>query len=107
MIRVSIYKKSGLYEGFAVTGHSGYNEFGKDIICAAVSALVINTVNSIENFTEDAFELTSDEEQGMIEVRFKSEPGHDSRLLLDSMVQGLEGVRKESKDYIEIIYKEE
>ena len=36
-------------------GHAGYAEPGQDIVCAAVSALVINTINAIEAFTEDDF----------------------------------------------------
>ena len=34
-------------------GHAGYAEEGQDIICAAVSALIVNTVNSVETLTED------------------------------------------------------
>jgi uncharacterized protein YsxB (DUF464 family) len=33
--------------GFRVEGHAGYSIPGRDIVCAAISALTINTINSI------------------------------------------------------------
>ena len=55
MITVEIRKSNGEYVGFSSKGHAGYAEEGYDIICAAVSVLTVNTINSIEKFTDDAF----------------------------------------------------
>ena len=58
MIRVTVYKtRRHEYAGFDLSGHAGYEEAGHDIVCAAVSALVINTVNSVEQFTDDKNKL--------------------------------------------------
>ena len=38
--------------GFDLEGHAGYSEAGTDIVCAAVSVLVINTINAVEMYTE-------------------------------------------------------
>lgn len=103
MIQVVIYKN---HRGFNVTGHSGFAEAGSDIICAAVSTLVINTVNSLEQFTDDEFETFFDEDAAAIEVRFPNEPGKEAKLLLDSLVLGLNDVA-ESNGYVEIVYEEE
>ncbi len=68
MIKVTIYKTDGhKYAGFDISGHAGYDESGNDVVCAAVSAIVINTINSIERFTEDETSSVSDEESGTIE----------------------------------------
>ena len=40
-------------DSITIKGHAGYAEEGYDIICAAVSALTVNTINSIEQFTEE------------------------------------------------------
>ena len=54
MIEVTVYKTMRHeYAGFDMSGHAGYDDIGKDIVCAAVSVLVINTLNSIERFTDD------------------------------------------------------
>ena len=109
MIRVTVYKtRRHEYVGFDVSGHAGYAEAGSDIICAAVSALVITTVNSIEKFTEDETSCVSDEDSGSITFRFSESPSHDAGLLLDSMILGLEEIEdsSEHEEYIDIIFKE-
>ena len=47
MIQVQFKKEQGQYKSFQIEGHAEYAEEGEDIICAAVSALVINTAISI------------------------------------------------------------
>ena len=78
MIHVTIYKtKTHEYAGFDVEGHAGFAESGQDIVCAAVSMLVINTINSIEQLVSDEYTLTSDEEDGVIQFRLsKRDPAH-------------------------------
>lgn len=96
MINVSIYMTAdGLITGFRLSGHAFYSEYGKDIVCAAVSALVINTINSIEKFTSDKFSLTEDEDEGVIEFHMLSPISSGSNLLLSSLALGLEGIARE------------
>ena len=109
MIRVTVYKTGRHeYAGVDLSGHAGYENAGHDIVCAAVSVLVINTVNSIERFTEDKTSCISDEETGSIQFRFSHIPSHDASLLLDSMILGLEEIEdnNEYESYIDIIFKE-
>ena len=47
MIKAVFFKKSGVFTGFSVTGHAGFAESGKDIVCASVSSAVQLTVNGI------------------------------------------------------------
>ena len=91
-----------------MSGHAEYDEPGKDIVCAAVSALVSNAVNSIEHFTDDESSCGSGEESGMISFRCSHMPSHDASLLLDSMILGLEEIEdnNEYESYIDIIFKE-
>ena len=63
MIDVTLFQNdSGDYVGFRMTGHAEYAEYGSDIVCAAVSVLVINTINSVEKFTDDEFNSAVHEE---------------------------------------------
>lgn len=81
--------------GFTCMGHSGFAEAGEDIVCAAISVLVINAVNSIERFTQDEISVVTNEEEGLIDVRFHRASGRDATLLLDSMVLGLTEVKEQ------------
>ena len=107
MTKVTIFKQQGLYKGFEVSGHSGYADAGEDIVCAAVSALVINTINSIEEFTEDAF--TCDCKDGMIESwEFTSDVSAGTDLLMDALMLGLRNIVKSyGTDYLQVADTEE
>ncbi len=61
MIRITVTQKDGAYVSVESEGHADYAEEGQDIICSAVSALIVNAVNSIETFTEDRILCESDD----------------------------------------------
>ena len=50
MTHAVIFEKSGSHEivGFQTEGHAGYADAGSDIVCAAISVLVINAINSVQ-----------------------------------------------------------
>ncbi|MDE5620445.1 MAG: ribosomal-processing cysteine protease Prp [Ruminococcus sp.] len=50
MIHAEFYKSQGLLTGFSFSGHSGYAEAGKDIVCSAVSSAVQLTANMLDEF---------------------------------------------------------
>lgn len=103
MIRVWTTKVDGCYRTFHIDGHAGYAEMGEDIVCAAVSALVINTINSIEKFTEDAF--TCDCQDGMIKSwEFTSVISSGTTLLMDALMLGLRNIQKSyGEQYLQIV----
>ena len=80
-----------------------YAPSGNDIICAAVSALVFTTINSIGEFTESGFEVEQNEEKGHIYFRLKDGFTYDAELLLKSLKLGIEEIQKTyGKKYIRI-----
>jgi len=95
MIKVTIYKNhEKVYIGFDCIGHAGYANSGQDIICAGVSVLVINTINSIENLTKNLAIADSVEKTGMIQFRFQNTCDNSGKLLIDAMILGLEGIQQ-------------
>ena len=75
MTKVTFYQNSDLeYIGFTVEDHAGYAEENSDIVCTSISVLVINTINSIEKLTEDAF--TADENQEKACIKFEFDGNH-------------------------------
>ena len=47
MIHVKIEKKQAKYKKVTILGHALYDDYGKDIVCAAASSIVTSTVNGI------------------------------------------------------------
>ncbi|MBO5197568.1 MAG: ribosomal-processing cysteine protease Prp [Lachnospiraceae bacterium] len=95
MITVSVYTKDGKMTGFSVSGHAGFARRGSDIVCAAASVLVLNTINAVESFTEDTFQYEEDEEKGLIDFRILSDMTPETELLLKTLMLGLSGIQEE------------
>ena len=94
--------------GFEVCGHAGMADKGQDILCAAISVLVINSIHAIVRYTDDNPLVEADEERGLIQCRFDKSVGKDSDLLLKTMILGLENLEEnpEYEPYMNIIHKE-
>jgi len=109
MISVEIIRdsKKNIY-GFTISGHADYADEGKDIVCSAVSALSINTVNSVEAFTSDKFDIkTNDVEGGYLYFKMISPVSKESQLLLNSFCLGIKHIQKNyGKKYIKMVFKE-
>ena len=43
-------------DGIEISGHAGYAETGKDIVCAGVTALTQTLIRSLEHLTRDEIE---------------------------------------------------
>jgi len=87
MITITVKKRNGNYLEFVSKGHAGYAEEGQDIVCAAVSALIITTVNSLEKFTDDKFDVQ--EKDGFVSIHFRNDLSERGMLLMDSLLLGL------------------
>ena len=70
--------------------------------------LSTNTVNSVENLTDDERTCNVDEDTGLLTMSFCGKTiSNESKLLVDSLILGLESVRESYGDtYIKISYKE-
>lgn len=109
MTKVSIYKnKSGEYVKFTCEGHAGYADYGKDIVCAAISILVINTVNSLEEITKEAIQAEADEEAGRISCTFLKQPLKETSVaLMDSLILGLGQIEAQyGKQHCKLTFEE-
>jgi hypothetical protein len=107
MIDINLLKRKGIYQGLTTKGHALFDDYGKDIVCAAASVLVINTINSIETLTSDKINVDVVPGDGIINMEFISSPTHESRLLMDSLLLGLQSIRKKYGDnYLRVNIKE-
>lgn len=102
MIRFRVYQSDSCIQEFVVTGHSGYGEAGTDIVCAGVSALVYNAVNSCEQLLGIVLDATdtANELRCVVQSSHRSNP--DVQLLLHSLVFGVEQMAKAYPKYVKV-----
>ena len=86
-------------DGIIVSGHAGYAEAGKDIVCAGVTALTENLIGSIESFTEDKIEYEISPGRADIHYGDLSEAG---TLLVDSFFIGVCQIADEFPGHVRI-----
>ncbi len=97
MIEVVVNRnETGLVTAFTVKGHAGYDEEGRDIICAAVSAICYTAVGYFDTKRFDGKDPCYEERDGFMEFRTPElntqEDFLQAKGVLDAMVIGLEQV---------------
>ena len=110
MTRITFYTgDNGAIRGFICRDHAGYAEKGEDIVCSAVSALVINTINSIEQLTGSGLEVSADEQNAVISAFFKDKPTAEAELLMRSLVLGIKSIEDngETSEFVDLVFEEE
>ena len=100
MIKVILYQS----EGFEMSGHAGFAEHGKDIVCAAASVLATTCVNAIETVANVVCSVEIDEERGylkaMLPKELSDEQRHDATVILRSFRQGIADLAEGNPKYI-------
>ncbi len=94
MIAVSVRK-----DGIEISGHAGYAETGKDIVCAGVTALTQTLIRSLEHLTRDEIEygiLT-----GKVDIHYRN-LSEEGKLLVDSFFIGVCLIADEFPEYVRI-----
>ena len=61
MIKVSIKKENNFIKEIIIKGHANYDEYGKDIVCAAVSSIATTTINDILAIDSNAISYDSND----------------------------------------------
>lgn len=92
-----------------VTGVTGYDEYGKDIVGAALSMLSINTINTFLKLTDIDFEYDLKEYKRLPYLEFyinKTENKDEeliSKLLFDSFKLGVKDIETNyGKEYVQL-----
>lgn len=98
-------KKDGMIHGFSAKGHAGFGVRGTDVVCASVSVLLINAVNSISRLTADQSDAKINERKATIDLWIET-PGESATLLLQSLELGLNGIASEYPGNVTIKFEE-
>lgn len=83
MISARFYKTDGFFTGFAVTGHAGYDDAGKDIVCASVTSAVQMAANGLTELSGARCESRA--ENGTVTVTLDGAPSEKTELLFNSL----------------------
>lgn len=106
MIRVVIGRRDNTISMFRVSGHAGYDDYGKDVICSAMSMLAINTVNALQIIAGETIEVEQDDEEGLIAVYMDHKPNPQAETLLLAFELGVQGVIDQyGNEFVSLVYE--
>ena len=107
MTNIKLYaRKGGDIFGMQVKGHAGFGVRGTDVVCASVSILTINTINSIQKLTSDKCNEKVNARKATIDFEIDGEVSRESKVLLESLKMGLEAISKDYPGNVKITVEE-
>ena len=100
MIKIQINKTDNRYSSLEVSGHSNYDEHGKDIVCAGVSAIVTGGLNAliIENKKKISYRVND----GYVNVDVLDIDDDKLQIIMDVIVIQLKTIEESYKKYVKI-----
>lgn len=99
MIKIKVGKKN-----ISILGHANYDDYGKDIVCASVSSIVICSVEAISQFDINAVDIKQSNDK--LEIIINKED-NTTQKLINNMLNCLKELEKKYPKNIEITNKEE
>ena len=99
MIRAR-YEADGNTHTLSVDGHAGYDRYGKDIVCAGVSALVQALIGWAENHPYTIDYVSVDDHRG--EVLVALEGGEDVAAVCYMTAIGVEQIARAYPNHVDI-----
>lgn len=86
-------------QSISIKGHADYAEPGKDIVCAAVSVLAQNLIQSIEELTADKIQYSM--QPGTVDIKFR-DLSEQAQLLIDSFFIGVKAIAEAYPENVKI-----
>ena len=111
MTKLVFFRSDGIFYGFEEQGHTGYGQEGDDIICAALSAMTMLIINTIEVSWGVDVKFEIDEETTDITVTVKEAlpkyaSSDEKQFAVSGLIQGyfyqLMDMIEDYGDYIDV-----
>ena len=99
MIKVEVVKENNLYKKVSIIGHAMYADYGKDIVCSAVSSIVTTTINGCIALDKDSLNYEVNEEGVVI----SNIVGDNTNTLINNMVSLLKELEEKYPTNIKVM----
>lgn len=99
MVRINVIKPNDNIKKITFKGHANYSDYGKDIVCAAVSSTMLCTVNAILSINKNTIEVVEEKDSFVINIIRDDDIVNK---LLENMIRCLKSLEKQYPKNIEI-----
>ena len=98
MISVNVTFIGKEVKSLTVSGHANYDKYGKDIVCAGVSAVVTGGINALEEQVNNIEIINEDNKLGVKVIN----SNEYIQIVLNTILIQLETIERSYKKYIKI-----
>ena len=99
MIKVLIKNKQ-----IIISGHANYDDFGKDIVCASASSIIITSVNACLKFDNSSLNYKKEKDKLIIDIKSNE---YNIKLIINNMIDMLEELAETYNKNIMIVKEED
>lgn len=99
MIKVKLEKENAKYKKITMTGHAMYDDYGKDIVCAAASSIATTTINGVLALNKESLGYEVSDKGLVIEVK---DTFDTTQTLINNMVNLLKDLEEQYPENIEV-----
>ena len=99
MIKIEVKKNN-----ISIVGHANFDEYGKDIVCAATSSIVITSIEALASFDKNSVDIIQNKDK--LEIKINKNDNITNKLI-NNMLNCLKELEQKYPKNIKIINKEE
>ena len=105
MIKCEFFTEDERITGFTVSGHSGYEDAGKDIVCAYVTAVVTMAEATINDVCGAKAKVRVGEDEARITLKLPKSCDEEETVqaVLAGMMVTLIALQEEFSDFIDVL----
>ena len=101
MLSINATRKDGKIVYLSVLGHADSDVKGKDLVCAAISAITVGGINALNQPEKFVLKV----EKGDVEISLKSEASEHDYQVLETMLIQIKSVAETNPKYVKVIEK--
>lgn len=94
---------------FTYNGHADFDDYGKDIVCAAVTAQCMMVYNGLDEVMKIKNKIDMDNEGGYLSVSIDSsslKEKKDAQVLMETLLLGIKAIEMQYGKIIKLIEEE-
>ena len=104
MTKIKFFKVNENFVGVECSGHTGYAEFNKDILCASISSIIQSGILGLTKVISVNGKLSRDDEKGYIKfelpVNLDNNKLSHSQIIFKTMYESIKDLQKGYSQYI-------
>ncbi|WP_342276910.1 ribosomal-processing cysteine protease Prp [Spiroplasma endosymbiont of Nebria brevicollis] len=100
MVKVTCNYQNNNIDEVTITGHANFLQLGTDIVCAAVSAIVIGTLNALDQMEKKTIKVINNK-SGFVKIKVIIST-NDNQVMLKTMLWQLKTISAQYTQYLKI-----